>query len=77
VRVRFFGYGPGRFFEDDELDGSGTFLRFPSRFDEDRVATVFLWISDGPSLKSDCGVVNGYIEIGDVFDKLCGDWNRR
>ncbi len=33
--MRFFGYGPGRFFNDDVADGRGTPLCFPTVFEDD------------------------------------------
>jgi hypothetical protein len=34
-RVRFFGYGPGHFFDDNVTDGRGTPLCFPTVFEDD------------------------------------------
>ncbi len=75
-RVRFLGYGPGRFFVEDVADGSGTSLGFPTVFDDDdglgnscsfRAMTGSVVLINTPS------VDNGIIEVDDMWDDL--DWD--
>ena len=75
-RVRFLGYGLGRFFVEDVADGSGTSLGFPTVFDDNgglgnfcsfRAMTGSVVLINAPS------VDNGVIEVNDVRDDLNWD----
>ncbi len=82
-KVRFLGYGPGRFFIEDAVCGSGTSLGLPSMFDDDdglvmlrsfRVVLLFNFCTAGSVVFINSpSVDNGIIEVDDVRDDF--DWD--
>ena len=78
VKVRFFGYGPGRFFAVDETVGRGRFLSLPSTFDDDKqgvfpAAEAPLPDCDASSIRP--SVDNGVVKVDNIGGDFLGDSN--
>ena len=79
-RVRFLGYGPGRFFVGDVAGGSGTSLNLPNVFDDDdSLVGPHLFRIVGSFVVGSVLLINspsaddGIVEVDDVWDNLNWD----
>src|SRR6266511_4509696 len=83
LRVRFFGYGPRRFFAIDMAGGRDVFLDFPIMFEDDTNFGLFfsLGVAGSPCICTESALFHNFptaddriVEIDDVWDGI--NWDR-